>query len=178
MKTKFLILVMVTLSLVVACSAGPATEASAPQNPANPPVTETNIPATPEVFQSVPEVSTTIALNALPALATETLVPGGNIIPESGITLEDKGKTFKLKVGDSFLLNLGTDVYDWTVTVDHESVLRLKMGVMVIRGAQGIYDALAPGTATLSATGNPLCLQSNPPCAAPSILFTITVIVE
>ena len=178
MKTKFLILVMATLFLAAACSAGPATEASVPQKPANPPVTETSVPATPEVIQSAPEVSTTIALNALPTLATETLVPGGNTIPESGITLEDKGKTFKLKVGDSFLLNLGTNVYDWTVTVDHESVLRLKMGVMVIRGAQGIYDALAPGTATLSATGNPLCLQSNPPCAAPSILFTITVIVD
>jgi hypothetical protein len=178
MKTKILILVMVTLFLAAACSTGPATEASAPQNPANPPVTETSVPATPEVIQSVPEVSTTVALNALPTLATETLVPGGNAIPENGITLEDKGKTFKLKVGDSFLLNLGTDVYDWTVTVDNESVLRLKMGVMVIRGAQGIYDALAPGTATISATGNPLCLQSNPPCGAPSILFTITVIVE
>jgi hypothetical protein len=178
MRKKFLTLVIVTLFLTAACSAGPATQASAPQNPANPPVTETSVPATPEVIQSVPEVSTTIPLNALPTLATETLVPGGNTIPESGITLEDKGKTFKLKVGDSFLLNLGTDVYDWAVTVDNENVLHLKMGVMVIRGAQGIYDAVAPGTATISATGNPLCLQSNPPCAAPSILFTIKLIVE
>jgi hypothetical protein len=130
------------------------------------------------VIQSIPEVSTTVALNALPSIVTETPSSGGNIIPENGITLDDKEKTFNIQVGDSFLLNLGGDVYDWTVTVDNENVLRMKMGVIVIKGAQGIYDALAPGTATLSATGDPKCRQSNPPCGAPSILFTITVIVE
>jgi hypothetical protein len=177
MKTKNLILVIVSLFLIAACSTGPATEASAPQNPVNPPATEISAP-TPEVVQSAPEVSTSVALNSLPTIVTETLVPGGNPIPETGITLDDKGKTFHLKVGESFLLNLGTDVYNWTVTVDNESVLHLKMGVMVIKGAQGIYDALAPGTVNLSASGDPICLQSNPPCASPSILFTVTIIVK
>lgn len=83
-----------------------------------------------------------------------------------------------MHVGDSFLLNLGTDIYDWTVEVESQNVLHLKVGVMVIRGAQGIYEALAPGTATLTATGNPLCLQSHPPCAIPSILFSVTIVVE
>jgi hypothetical protein len=64
------------------------------------------------------------------------------------------------------------------VTVDNENVLRREMGVLVIKGAQGIYQALAPGTATLTASGDPLCLKSRPACAMPSILFTVTVVVE
>jgi len=178
MKTKISILVTISVFLIAACSGGTTTETSAPQHPINPPATETSVPNTPEVIQSAPEVSTSVALNALPPIATETLAPGGNVISESGVILEDNGKTFNLNVGDSFLLNLGIDTYDWTVTVDNENIMRMKMGVMVIKGAQGIYDALAPGTAVLSATGDPHCRQSKPACGAPSILFTITVIVK
>jgi len=176
-KTKYLALIVLTIFMAQACSAGASTEASAPQLP-NPPVTETSRPDTPEVLQSTSEVSTSVALNTLPTPTPETLSPNGNVIPEGGVTLEDKGKTFDLKVGDSFLLNLGTDVYDWTVTVDNENVLHMKMGVMVIKGAQGIYDALAPGTAVLSATGDPHCRQSKPACGQPSILFSVTIVVK
>lgn len=177
MKKIFGALVVSILFLTQACSAGVSTEASSPPEPVIPPATGISM-STPEVVQSAPEVSTSVALNSLPTQVTETPVPGGNPLPEGGITLADKGKTFKLKAGDSFLLNLGTDKYNWTVTVDNESVLHLKMGVMVIKGAQGIYDALAPGTVTLSATGDPLCLKSKPACAMPSILFTITIIMQ
>ena len=83
-----------------------------------------------------------------------------------------------MHVGESFLLNLGTDVYDWTVEVDHQDVLQRDMGVTVIQGAQGIYVAQAPGTVTLTANGDPLCLQSKPPCKMPSISFSIILIVE
>ncbi len=176
MKKMFGVLIVSILFLTQACSAGTSTEASSPQQPANPPAAEISAP-TAEVIQSAREVSTSVALSSLPIPVTETIVPGGNTIPESGITLEDNGKTFNLKVGDAFLLNLGTDRYEWTVTIDNESVLHLKMGMMVIKGAQGIYDALAPGTVTLSATGDPLCLKSKPACASPSILFTVNIIV-
>lgn len=178
MKKIFGVLIVSILFLTQACSAGTSTEASSPQQPANPPATEISAP-TAEVIQSAPEVSTSMALSSLPIPVTETVVPGGNTtIPESGITLEDNGKTFNLKVGDAFLLNLGIDRYEWTVTIDNESVLHLKMGMMVIKGAQGIYDALAPGTVTLSVTGDPTCLKSKPACASPSILFTVNIIVE
>ncbi len=102
----------------------------------------------------------------------------GSALPAEGVTLSDNGRTFVMHVGESFLLNLGMDSYDWTVETYDQNVLQLKMGVMVIRGAQGIYVAQNPGTATLSASGNPLCLQSNPPCMMPSLLFRITVIVQ
>ena len=51
------------------------------------------------------------------------------------------------------------------------------MNVLVVRGAQGIYVAHRPGNATLTAVGSPECLKSQPPCARPSILFKLFVIV-
>ncbi len=95
-----------------------------------------------------------------------------------GITLSENGKTFTMRVGESFLLNLGADVYDWTVEVDRQDVLQRDMNITVIQGAQGIYVAQSPGTVTLTANGDPLCLQSKPPCKMPSISFSIILIVE
>jgi hypothetical protein len=121
-----------------------------------------------------------------PAVGLPSIVPGsGGVVPPSaialpadGVTLSENGKTFTMHVGEGFLLNLGTDVYNWTVEVDHQDVLQRDMGVTVIQGAQGIYVAQAPGTVTLTANGDPLCLQSKPPCKMPSISFSIILIVE
>lgn len=183
MKTKLAILMVLTLIMAQACTARGTDEASSSQDPAVPPALETNTPDTsPQTIQLTPVVSTAEPASTMPALGdipTLTKAPQENsVIPEGGITLDDNGKTFTMHVGDSFLLNLGTDVYEWEVGIDNQDALRMKMGVMVIRGAQGIYDAQAPGTTTLSASGNPLCLQSRPACAMPSILFTVTIIVE
>jgi hypothetical protein len=84
-------------------------------------------------------------------------------------TIMDNGKAFNLKVGDTLKLNLDP-AYDWsTVSVSNTSVIVV---------TQGIYQARASGTATMTATGNPKCLNSTPPCGMPSIMFTITVIVQ
>lgn len=117
-----------------------------------------------------------------PSIATVTTQTGsgsssGSELPANGVTLSENGMTFVFHSGESFLLNLGMDIYDWTVDVDNQNVLHRELNVMVIRGAQGIYIAQDPGTATLTASGNPLCLQSTPPCMMPSLLFRITVIV-
>jgi hypothetical protein len=96
----------------------------------------------------------------------------------TGITLADNGRTFTLNPGDSFLLNLGMDTFDWTVDIDNQNVLSRVKGVMIIRGAQGIYEANSLGQAVLTAVGNPLCRNSVPECAMPSILFRITIIVQ
>jgi hypothetical protein len=192
MKTKFTFIWITLLTLTYACS--PIQASDTPSNSQNSdipttsessqeeaplPIIETTIPQSSAI---TPIVSTAIAASTLESLplqsTTETPLPGGNPIPEAGITLQDGDKTFKMKVGDSFLLNLGSDIYDWTVSVDNENVLRMKVGIMVIKGAQGIYEALAPGTANLQAAGNPTCLQSRPACAMPSILFRVTIIVE
>ena len=99
-------------------------------------------------------------------------------VPAGGITLADNGKTFLVHPGDGFLLNLGTDVFDWTVKVDDQNVLSREKNIMVIRGAQGIYQAIGPGQAVLTATGDPLCLKSTPACMTPGLLFKISVIVR
>ena len=121
-----------------------------------------------------------------PAVGLPSIVPGsGGVVPFSamalpadGVAFSENGKTFTMHIGESFLLNLGTDVYDWTVEVDHQDVLQRDMGVTVIQGAQGVYVAQAPGTVTLTVNGDPLCLQSKPPCKMPSISFSIILIVE
>ena len=185
MKMKFAILMVLTMILVQACSTGRTSDVSSSQNSTPPPALQTSTveSSQTQTVQGGPIVITAEPASTLPSLSdapTETEVPplGSSPIPENGITLGDNGKIFTMNVGDSVLVNLGIDVYEWEVMVDNPDILRMKIGVMVIRGAQGIYDAIAPGATTLTASGNPLCLQSTPPCAMPSIFFTVTIIVQ
>jgi hypothetical protein len=99
--------------------------------------------------------------------------PGG----QQTVTLEDQGKTIHLAVGERFLLQLG-DTYTWDVTISDQNVVSRVIGITVVRGAQGVYEAHQAGTATLNATGDPACRQVQPPCEMPSILFEITLVVE
>jgi len=150
------------------------------------------IPTSTPIIEDIPQTEPNgqpIVMTVLPAVGSsgsDTTIPVTQIInpppeQESGdffsgdVTLANQGQTINLHMGDSFLLNLGDDQYTWVVNVDNQDVLRMKMGVMVIKGAQGIYDALAPGSAILTATGDPLCRQSTPACAMPSILFTVYI---
>ena len=186
MKKILPLLVVLTLSLTQACAPAPATQTalgSATQVPAESEAASSSpIPPTAtetETGSIVMEISTTLPSNGSGNNESPTSPPASEEGFFSGdITRADAGRTIILRVGDSFLLNLGSDQYTWTVTVDNDSVLRMKMGVLVINGAQGIFEGLAPGTATLTATGDPLCLQSTPPCAMPSILFTLYVEVK
>jgi hypothetical protein len=104
------------------------------------------------------------------ATPTETAPPGRTI------TLDDNGKTITLQVNESFLLQLG-EGYDWNITIDDQTVLSRKVNVLVVRGAQGIYEAHKPGRTTLSAIGDPLCRRATPPCAAPSRLFRLYIVI-
>lgn len=126
---------------------------------------------------------TTVVLTSCSALFPQpspTLMPTPQPLPTGSsdlqVTLLDSGKTITLHVGDSFLLYLG-DTYQWTVDIADQSIISRVPNIMVIRGAQGIYTAHKVGTTTLTATGNPQCYYSKPPCLMPSILFQITIIV-
>jgi hypothetical protein len=77
-----------------------------------------------------------------------------------------------------FWIVSGTEVFDWTVDIDDQTVLSRVKNVMVIRGAQGIYEANSPGQAMLTAVGSPFYRNSVPACMEPSMLFKITVIVQ
>jgi hypothetical protein len=117
----------------------------------------------------------------LSACVPQSVQPGPPVTSQpSGsqtVTLDDQGKTITLAVGERFLLNLG-EGYNWEVSISDQAVVSRVIGITVIRGAQGVYQAHQAGSITLSATGDPLCRQSQPACGMPSRLFSVTIIVK
>ena len=115
-----------------------------------------------------------------PAVTLPAGTPPPIVFPPEGgliIGLQDQGRTVVMHVGDRFLLQLG-DAYDWTITSSDDSVVGRVKNVMVIAGAQGIYEGRKSGNATLNLNGDPTCRSSQPPCEMPSINFTLYVQVE
>ena len=92
------------------------------------------------------------------------------------VTLEQNNHEIHLKKGGSFLLKLGNN-YDWSIDITDQTIVSRIINIMVINGAQGIYKAHNTGTTTLTAQGDPLCLNSIPRCAMPSILFRVNITV-
>jgi hypothetical protein len=117
----------------------------------------------------------------LSACVAQPVQHGPSITPQSDgsqdVTLNDQGRTISLAVGERFLLNLG-EGYNWEVSISDQAVVSRVVGITVIRGAQGVYQAQQAGSVTLSATGDPLCRQSQPACAMPSLLYSISLIVK
>jgi hypothetical protein len=130
------------------------------------------------VIGGTPVICNCPALILPPTISATDVGSTPTVSATNDITLQDNGKTFIFHPGESFLLNLGMDVFNWTVEVDNQNVLSRLINVMVIRGAQGIYEANNPGQAVLTAVGDPFCRSSVPACGAPSMLFKITVIVK
>ncbi len=89
------------------------------------------------------------------------------------ITRADDGKTHALRVGDRFLLNLG-DEFNWTVNVADPAVVQRVPNILVIRGAQGIYEAERVGETDLTATGTMNCPPGQP-CPALAVLFRVHI---
>lgn len=104
-----------------------------------------------------------------------TAGPGTSTTPT--VTLADDGTTLPLQPGERFLLKLGED-YDWTVIVADQSIVSRVVNILVVRGAQGVYEAHQVGSTTLTATGDPVCRQAQPPCAAPSREFRLEIVVS
>jgi hypothetical protein len=105
------------------------------------------------------------------------------VTPSSGdnasnkvITLSDNGESITLHTDESFLLKLA-DMYNWNIKIDNQTVVSRAMNVMVVKGAQGVYDAHNSGQAVLTGVGDPRCLTSVPSCKMSSILFKINVTV-
>jgi hypothetical protein len=93
------------------------------------------------------------------------------------VTLDNDGQTITMNPGGRFLLELGEE-YDWTVTVADPGIVSRLVNATVVPGAQGLYEAHKAGSTTLTASGDPVCRQSQPPCAAPSRSFTINIVVK
>lgn len=101
---------------------------------------------------------------------------GGEQSQNKVITLADNGKSIILQKGESFLLKLGEN-YNWNVDIDDKTIVSRVMNIMVIRGAQGVYDAHNPGQTMLTAVGDPLCRSSVPACGMSSIQFKLNITV-
>jgi photosystem II stability/assembly factor-like uncharacterized protein len=99
------------------------------------------------------------------------------VTQEAQVTLADNRQTFELSVTERFLLNLG-EGYDWTINIDDQSVVSRVVNITPIRGSQGVFEAHRPGRATLTATGNPTCRSSQPPCSLHSVAFQLTILVK
>lgn len=84
-------------------------------------------------------------------------------------TLADNGRTFYMNIGDELRISLD-NAYVWSLASISDPT--------VLAGAQDGYFAFANGTATLTMIGNPECLNLTPPCGMPSILYSLTVIVQ
>jgi len=164
MKKRFTLLMI--LPILFACTPSPKEPSDA-----NPEIfpTESVSPA-----QPVPEVSTTLP-NTSETNATPSDTP---LSSPTTITFGDNGQSFIFHVGDSFLLDLGVDIYEWTVEIDNQDVFALNTGETAPEGTQGFFSALNAGTATLTAVGDPLCRKVSPPCGVPTILFKATLTVE
>src|ERR1700690_1375587 len=119
----------------VIVSGTPVTVCACPTEIVTPTQTQSGGLGVPPIICNCPAI-----LPSPPVDATD-VGSGSQNISANGITLADNGKTFILHRGDSFLLNLGIENFDWTVDIDNQNVLSLVKGVMVTRGAQGIYEA-------------------------------------
>jgi len=84
-------------------------------------------------------------------------------------TMADKGKTFVMNIGDMIRIKLDYG-YCWSTISDFNPA--------ILVGAADGYLAFASGPSTLTMTGDPTCHSFTPPCVMPSIMFSITVIVQ
>jgi hypothetical protein len=111
---------------------------------------------------------------------TIEILAGPEVTPTPGekiITLDNNRQTILLLANERFLLKLG-EGFDWNITIDDQNIVSRLVGVTVVRGAQGIYVAHKPGSATLTAVGDPVCRKEHPACMAPTIEFQIQVVVK
>jgi plastocyanin len=102
--------------------------------------------------------------------------PGTDQTSNQTVTLAQNNQEIYLKKGESFLLKLGNN-YNWNIDINNQTIVSRVINIMVINGAQGIYEAHNTGTATFTAQGDPFCLNSIPRCAMPSILFRVNITV-
>jgi hypothetical protein len=133
--------------------------------------------STPGLWQfDLPEVGdyTILLVGQGPATLTVTVPP---LSTARNITLADDGQTLGFQVGQNFLLFLGIND-NWSATVADPAVVDRIPDVFVIRGAQGLYQARQPGHTTLTAAGDPACRRAQPPCAAPSTVFSVQIDVQ
>jgi hypothetical protein len=91
------------------------------------------------------------------------------------VTLADSGQHYALAVGDLLTVRLLASPLVWTTAVSTDSRVLIALPEMNPVAGLDVFRALAPGTARVSAVGNPACY---PQCLMASRLFFVTVTVR
>jgi len=128
-----------------------------------------------------------IVINPLP-FGKEPPSPGPTLVPAPGsqtltVTAADAGRTARLRVGDTLTVELrGTASMPWEhLGNSNAAVLHPLPQLLGILQPVGTiwarFQAVAPGTAVVTATSVPACLSDHPACALPDRLFTLQVVV-
>jgi hypothetical protein len=95
------------------------------------------------------------------------------------ITRANDGQVIALAVGETFALNLQPDRgYRWTVHIADPTVVTAAPGAGRTSGVGILFAAVAPGLTTLTATGDPACRTTYPPCELPSLTFQLQMVVH
>jgi len=115
----------------------------------------------------------TFVVEDTPPTPTSTPTPS----TQRTITLADNGQTIPLAVGDRFLLELG-GTYTWKVQIADPSVIAQLPTPLSPINSQGLFEAVGPGTTTLTAFGDPPCRSLQPACGLPSLVFRLTLVVD
>ena len=126
-----------------------------------------------------PEVSASEPPASIERLPEATFTPAPPAPGEQTFTTADQGRTVTLHVGDQFTLALDAG-YLWSVSISDETLLQKMTEEVAGKGGayRGQFRALEPGQVELTAGGDPLCLQANPPCMMPSQLFRLIINIE
>ncbi len=115
-------------------------------------------------------------------IPTTTPVPTTPLTPDANgqitVTAADNGRTAEMHLGDTLKLNLKADNgYTWTITLSDPEILNQDSGV-TSTGGQEKYAALHTGPTTVIGLGQLPCHKVSPPCEAPTLGFTLQVIVR
>lgn len=93
------------------------------------------------------------------------------------ITLDSVGQTIEMKRNQTLLLSLGEN-YVWSVQFVPDQIVSRNMKITPEPGEQGVYITRQVGVTELRAVGEPKCRFDKVPCARPSVLFTVKIVVQ
>ena len=95
------------------------------------------------------------------------------------LTIDDAGKTFHLSPGQQFMLLVKVnDIYDISVAVADQTVIKKVAEGDGIPGAQAIYQAERAGQTQLSVVLDPKCAKLRPACSMPTLQYLFNFVIE
>lgn len=92
------------------------------------------------------------------------------------IDAQSNGTTVTLAKNERFAIRFGSEL-DWTLSFSPASAVTRVPGSTTDDGFQGVYEADAAGTATLTATGRPIC-KTGEMCPQFIVEDTVTLVVQ